>query len=155
MFDKARQAKRSKSGFRMHTKWTYLDVVQVMRREELDNLATEMSGSKSGSIPYLGHYKLALKKIEAELSDESRIKYKAQAMKWTDEKPPPSEQRRCVHVNLSSRRQFSKSHWASMLEKHSVRVFREFTESVYSQFGMRIVIFAGFQDRDGDPAISW
>jgi hypothetical protein len=49
----------------------------------------------------------------------------------------------------------SKSYRISMLEKHSQHTFRDFSESVYSQFGMRIVIFAGYRDRDGDPAVSW
>jgi hypothetical protein len=104
MFLKARRAKKGKPTFGMRAKWTYRDVVQVMHREELDSLAAEMSGSKSGTIPYLGCYKLALKNVEAELSDDLRIKYEAQARLWTEEKPPPSEQSRCVHAGYSSRR---------------------------------------------------
>lgn len=42
-----------------------------------------------------------------------------------------------------------------MLEKKSVNTFHDFAMTAFKQYGMRIVIFAGFADGEGDPAISW
>jgi hypothetical protein len=145
---------KSKSTFGMRTKWSYRDVLQLMHREELNDLAAKISGSLPGTSSYIGSYKAAFKEIEADLSEELRVKYKAEARKWTDEKPPHSEQCRYVNTNCSSRSGVSNSQ-TSMLGKHGMRTFHDFAESVYSQYGMRIVIFGGYKDRDGDPAITW
>jgi hypothetical protein len=39
------------------------------------------------------------------------------------------------------------------MEKQSLHVFRDFSEAVYNQFGMRIAILAGYQDRQGDGQV--
>jgi hypothetical protein len=103
MFDQARRAKRSKIGFRLDNSWTYDDVVQVVQRAQIDALASKLSSSTSGSIPYLTRYKSAVKMIKEDLSEASRSKYHAMAKKWTREGPPPSEQIRCVHISRPNR----------------------------------------------------
>jgi hypothetical protein len=40
-----------------------------------------------------------------------------------------------------------------MLEKQRLHVLRDFLEAVYNQFGMRIAILAGFQDRQGESQV--
>jgi hypothetical protein len=92
----------------VRTKWSYLDVVQDKHRDELDKLAAELSGAKSGEPAYIGNYKRALKDVEIKLTDEMRAKYRAEAKKWSEWKPPPSVQRRYVHANLSGRRELTK-----------------------------------------------
>src|ERR1700722_13950588 len=106
MLDRVKHAK-SKSIFRMRRTWTYLDVVRVNHRDEVNELAEEDSGSKSGSSDYLACYKPALKKIEETLTEDQRIRYRGEAIKWTEEKPPRSEQYRYVY-NYSSRWETSK-----------------------------------------------
>ena len=155
MFDQARRAKRSKIGFRLDNSWTYDDVVQVVQRAQIDALASKLSSSTSGSIPYLTHYKSAVKMIKEDLSEASRSKYHAMAKKWTREGPPPSEQIRCVHISRPNRWQALKLFYReSLLEKHNKRTFCEIIEAIYKQFGMRVVIFAAFRDREGDAAMS-
>ena len=68
---------------------------------ELDKLATKMSGCPPGSREYLACYRVAVSTVEKGLTDELRIKYKADAQKWMDEKPPPAVQRRYVHAKHS------------------------------------------------------
>lgn len=41
-----------------------------------------------------------------------------------------------------------------MLEKHSHNAFKKFSQDVYTQFGMRIAILAGFQDSQGDSQVT-
>jgi hypothetical protein len=71
--------------------------VQENHREEIDKLAAELSGEKPGSHRYIACYSTAVSAIEKQLTDEVLIKYKADAQKWSDEKPPPLVQRRYVH----------------------------------------------------------
>jgi hypothetical protein len=40
-----------------------------------------------------------------------------------------------------------------MFEKHGLNTLREFSESVYHQFGLRVAILGGYSDGDGEPAI--
>jgi hypothetical protein len=72
--------------------------VQDNHREELDLLAAELSGAKSGEQAYIASYKPALKKIEEGLTEEMRTKYRAEAKQWSEMAPPPSVQRRCVQM---------------------------------------------------------
>lgn len=80
-----------------------MDVVMENHRKEIDELAAELSGSKSGSHAYISHYRTALSTTEKGLTDEIRVKYRADAQRWSEEKPPPSVQRRYVHTNRSCR----------------------------------------------------
>jgi hypothetical protein len=75
--------------------------VQENHRVELDELAAELSGSRPGSREYLACYRVAVSKIEGSLTDELRTKYKADALKWSEERPPPLVQRRYVHAKHS------------------------------------------------------
>ena len=40
-----------------------------------------------------------------------------------------------------------------MFEKHGPRALREFSENMYRQLGVCVVILAGYCDGEGDPAI--
>lgn len=144
---------RKKSIFSLRKKWSYRDVVQDKHRAEINKLAAELSGSGPGSLDYLSQYKAAFATVEGSLTDEVRMKYRADAITWSDEKPPASVQYRYVHANCSGRWQVTKPYQTSTLQKHSLQAFREFTESVYTQFGMRIVIMAGYEDRSGHPEV--
>ena len=46
-----------------------------VHRQELDKMASEMSGSKVGSVAYITCYAKALKMIEEGLDEDTRIKY--------------------------------------------------------------------------------
>ena len=137
----------------MRTKWSYRNVVQEYHRAEINNLAADLSGSKPGSRSYLTHYRAAFAAIEESLTEEVRIKYRSDAIKWTNEKPPPSVQYRYVNANRSGSRQVTKPYQTRALQKYSLHAFRDFTESVYTKFGMRIVIMACYQDRSGHPEV--
>jgi hypothetical protein len=124
-----------------------------MHRKELDEMAVEMSESKAGSAAYLGCYKKAIKTINEGLDEETRVKYRADAKKWTEQKPPPRQQQRYVHADLSIKWEVSKSHQLRMFEKHGMGALRDFSESMYHQFGVRVAILGGYSDADGEPAI--
>ena len=51
-----------------------------------------MSESKPGSPAYLAHYKKAFKTIKDGLDRDMRVKYQAEAKKWTEHRLPPQEQ---------------------------------------------------------------
>ncbi len=40
-----------------------------------------------------------------------------------------------------------------MFEKHGINTMRDFSESMYRQYGVRVAILAGYCDTDGEPAI--
>ena len=51
-----------------------------------------MSESKPGSPAYLACYKKAFKTIKDRLDKDMRVKYQAEAKKWTEHRPPTLEQ---------------------------------------------------------------
>ena len=55
--------------------------------------------------------------------------------------------------NLSIRSEATKFHRLRMFEKHGVSMLWDFSETMYHQFGVRVVILAGYCDREGDPVI--
>jgi hypothetical protein len=134
-------------------KWTYADILVDVHREELDKMAVEMSGSKAGSAAYLGCYKKAIKTIDGRLDEDTRMKYRADAKTWTEQKPPPRQQQRYAHANHFLRPKVAKPHQPRMFEKHGLNTLRDFSESMYCQFGMRVAILGGYCDGDGEPAI--
>ncbi|KAF8259614.1 hypothetical protein EI94DRAFT_1813057 [Lactarius quietus] len=135
LYNKGRRSKK-KSTLNLGRKWTYRDIVMDVYRKELHTMALSMSDSKAGSAEYLGFYQKALKTVLGGLTEEAISKYKAQAKRWTEDRPPPWQQRR-------------------MMEKHSKSTFRQFAQYVYDQFGMRIAIFTAYCDAEGDPAITF
>jgi hypothetical protein len=100
MIDKVREMK-NKPMFGMRKKWHYIDVVRVNHIEEISELAVEKSGSKLGSPAFLAAFQPALREFEKTLSEEVRIQYKSDAIKWTEESPPRSEQYRYVRFSYS------------------------------------------------------
>ena len=79
-------------------KWTYNDILVHFHCDELDKMATEMSNDKAGSVAYLCCYKKALKILEEKLDDDTRVKYRAEAKKWTEHQPPARQQMRYAHT---------------------------------------------------------
>ncbi|KAI9436741.1 hypothetical protein H4582DRAFT_2078444 [Lactarius indigo] len=100
---------------------------------ELDKMAVEMSGSTSGSRSYLGCYRKAVKLIDERLDEDTRVKYRAEAKKWAEQGVPPRQQQR-------------------MFEKHGIHTIRDFSETMYCQYGVRVAILGGYCDDDG-PSI--
>jgi hypothetical protein len=41
-----------------------------------------------------------------------------------------------------------------MFTKHGPNVLRDFSETMYLQFGVRLAILAGYRDPEGDPTVS-
>jgi hypothetical protein len=68
-------------------------------REDIDAMAATMSKSDPGSRAYLACYKNAIKVVEEGLDDETRLKYRAEAKKWSEQQPPPQHQRRYVQAS--------------------------------------------------------
>ncbi|KAI9436453.1 hypothetical protein H4582DRAFT_2078612 [Lactarius indigo] len=101
---------------------------------ELDKMALEMSGSKRGSAAYFGCYKKSIKVISQRLDEHTWVKYRAEAKKWTEQQAPPRQQQR-------------------MFGKHGINTMRDFSESMYRQYGVRVAILAGYCNSDGEPAI--
>ncbi|KAI9438332.1 hypothetical protein H4582DRAFT_2057761 [Lactarius indigo] len=132
LYNRCRRERR-RCQFR-HRKWTYHDILVDVHRKELDKMALEMSGSKRGSAAYLGCYKKSIKVISQRLDEHTRVKYRAEAKKWTEQQAPPRQQQR-------------------MFGKHGINTMRDFSESMYRQYGVRVAILAGYCDSDGEPAI--
>ncbi|KAF8267234.1 hypothetical protein EI94DRAFT_1801942 [Lactarius quietus] len=135
LYNKGRRSKK-KSTLNLGQKLTYRDIVMDVHHKEIHIMALSMSNSAAGLAEYLGCYQKAVKTIFGGLTEEEITKYKAQAKRWTEDKPPPRQQRR-------------------MLEKHSKSTFWQFAQYAYDQFGMRVVIFTAYCDAKGDPAITF
>ncbi|KAF8260938.1 hypothetical protein EI94DRAFT_1705920 [Lactarius quietus] len=97
LYDKGRRSKK-KSTLNLGRKWTYRDIVMDVYRKELHTMALSMSDSKEGSAEYLGCYQKALKTVLGGLNEEAISKYKAQAKRWTEDRPPPWQQHRYVQA---------------------------------------------------------
>lgn len=72
-------------------------------------MALSLSDSKAGSPDYLRCYRKAFKMVEEGFSDETKAKYRAQAQKWTEDKPPPRQQQRYVRTHHSRGQEGTKS----------------------------------------------
>jgi hypothetical protein len=116
-------------------------------------MAAEMSESKAGSARYLGCYKKAVKVINEGLDENTRERYRAEAKTWTEQKLPPRQQQRYVHANHSLWMKLTESHQLRMFEKHGINALRDFSETMYRQFGMRVAILGGYCNGEGEPAI--
>ena len=95
---------KKKSALKFGRKWTYADVVTDLHREEIHVMALSMSNSKAGSTDYLKSYRKALKIVEESFSEATKLKYRAQAKKWTEDKPPPRQQQKYVHSHNFGKR---------------------------------------------------
>jgi hypothetical protein len=154
LYNRGRRAPK-KSTFNLGRQWTFHDVVVDAHREEIHNMALSLSDSKAGSTEYLKCYRKALKTFEDGISDETKANYRAQAKKWTEEKPTPRQQLRYAHSHhSSSRRQEGTKHQQRIMDKHGMSTLRDFARYAYCQFGMRIAVFAAYRDIEGDPAVT-
>ena len=123
-----------------------------VHRQELNKMASEMSGSKAGSVAYIACYAKALKTIEEGLDEDTRIKYRAEAKQWSEYKPPPHQQHRCAMQIILSDQKLTK--FARMFVKHGVNTLAEFSETMYHQYGVRVAILVGYCDNEGDSSIT-
>ncbi|KAF8257949.1 hypothetical protein EI94DRAFT_1708448 [Lactarius quietus] len=131
LHSRRRQGKKTPN---FHKIWSYTDIVIDFHWEEIDKLAAEMSGAKAGSPAYLGCYKRAIKTINDQLDKETRVKYRAEAKKWMEHKPPPQQQQ-----------------W--LMEKYGQSTLWDFSVTMYNQFGVRVVVLAGYCDGDGESMV--
>ena len=132
--------------------WTYKDIVTDVHRKELDEMATELSGSKSGSADYIACYAAAFKTIEEGLDEETQVKYRAEAKLWSEDKPPPHQQHRCVMPTILSDQKLTK--FVRMFTKHGMNILAEFSETMYLQYGVRVAVLVGYLDAEGESAIT-
>ena len=107
-----------------------------VHHQELDKMASEMSGLKAGLVAYIACYVKALKTIEEGLDEDTRIKYRAEAKQWSEYKPPPHQQHRCTMQIILSDQKLTK--FARMFVKHGVNTLAEFSETMYHQYGVRV-----------------
>jgi hypothetical protein len=77
--------------------------VAAVYREEINELAAELSDDAPGSPGYLRNYSRARSNFEQGLSEEERQRCKAMAKEWSESKLPPRMQQRYAHDNDSSR----------------------------------------------------
>ncbi|KAF8261280.1 hypothetical protein EI94DRAFT_1705653 [Lactarius quietus] len=124
----------SKKTPNFHKIWTYTNIVIDFHQEEIDKLAAEMSGAKAGLPAYLGCYKRAIKTVNDQLYEETRVKYQAEAKKWVEHKPPPQQQQ-----------------W--LMEKYGQSTLQDFSVTMYHQFGVQVIVLAGYCDADGEPTV--
>ncbi len=62
-------------------------------------MALKMSGSKWGLAAYLSCYKKSIKAINRRLDEDTQVKYRAEAKKWTEQQAPPWQQQQYEHAN--------------------------------------------------------
>jgi hypothetical protein len=101
MYGKVRRPSK-KSAFQT-PRWSYLDVVTTMNRRKINKLALKLSQSRAGSPRYLSNYGRARAKVERQLTETQRRKYKAMAKEWGKHRLPRKAQQQYVHGNDSSR----------------------------------------------------
>ena len=85
LYDKIRRDRKVPA---FHRNWTYKDIVVDIHHKELDKMAAELSGSTPSSVAYLACYGKAFKTIEEGLEEEAWVKYRAEAKRWSEHKPP-------------------------------------------------------------------
>ena len=90
------KTKRDRKTPAFHRNWTYREIVVNVHCKELDKMAAELSGSKLGSPAYIACYGKAFKTIEEGLDEETWVKFRSEAKQWSEHKPPPRQQQRCV-----------------------------------------------------------
>ena len=123
-------------------------------RKKIHKLAKKLSKSTAGSPEYLRQYHKARREVEKKLTDDQRRRYKTMAKEWSEKKLPQNMQRRYVHGNDSSRLDQCDFLRTSSMSKKGPRAVKEFTRSVYNQFGMRVIVLAAFIDIENDPSIA-
>jgi hypothetical protein len=80
----------------LQPKWTYRDILIDNNHKQIDEKATELAQSGSGSPAYIACYTKAVKAIEESLDEDTRVKYRADAKKWSQQMPPPQKQMQYV-----------------------------------------------------------
>ena len=117
-------------------------------------MAVELSKANTGSNAYLTSYAKAKNQIEEKLTENERKKYKSLADRWSNNELPSGVQEQYVYGDDSSRLKLA-DYCGSMMKNHGADALKEFTLTMFNQFGMRIVILgAHFDHKDGDVAIS-
>src|ERR1700761_8258826 len=71
-------------------------------RKEINEKVEELAQSGSGSPAYIACYSKAVKAIEENLDEATRVKYQADANKWSQQKPPPQKQMQYIQSSRLS-----------------------------------------------------
>jgi len=83
-------------------RWSYLDIVTAMHREQISKLAAKLSNSAPGSSPFLSAYKRARSKVAKNLPKSLCQRYHVMAKEWSEKVLPPRMQQRYAHRTNSS-----------------------------------------------------
>ena len=121
------KTKRDRKTPAFHRNWTYREIVVDVHRKELDKMAAELLGSKLGSPAYIACYGKAFKTIEEGLDEETWVKYRSEAKQWSEHKPPPRQQQRCVTPIILSGLKLTRAikDVREAWDEHTLRVYRD------------------------------
>ena len=125
-----------------------------MHNDEIHDLAIKLSEDAAGSNGYLGCYAKARQQVEEKLTELDRQKYRSMAQAWSNQELPSGVQERYVLGNDSTGLKLA-NHCYSMMKNHGTDALKEFTRTMFNQFGMRIVVLGAHIDHhDDDVAVS-
>ncbi|KAN0128686.1 hypothetical protein V8E53_013505 [Lactarius tabidus] len=133
--DDDERCKQEQKTPQFHRKWTYTDFMINVHRQEVGEVATQLSGARPGLVAYISSYRKALQIVEERLDDKTHAKYQAEAKKWTEQKPPPQVQQQ-------------------MFNKHGQSTLWEFSKMMHSQYGARVTVLVGYLDHEHKPVIT-
>jgi hypothetical protein len=126
----------------------------AMRGKDISNLAIELSKANTGFNAYLSSYAKAKNQIEKKLTENEHKKYKSLADKWSNNELPSGVQEQYIYGDDSSRLKLA-DYYTSMIRNHGTDALKEFTLTMFNQFGMQVVILgAYFNHKDSNVAIS-
>ena len=125
-----------------------------MHNDEIHDLAIKLSKDTPGSNGYLSYYSKARQQVEEKLTELDRQKYRSMAAAWSNQELPSGVQERYVRANDCARLNLA-NYCYSMMKNHGTDALKEFTRTMFNQFGMRIVILGAHIDHhDDDVAVS-
>ncbi|KAF8272278.1 hypothetical protein EI94DRAFT_1697618 [Lactarius quietus] len=114
--------------------WTHdVDFNREIVKKEIDKLAAKCPVLRQGRQPTLAVTKEPSRQSMTNWMKKLRVKYQAEAKKWMEHKPPPQQQQR-------------------LMEKYGQSSFG-FSVTMYNQFGVQVVVLAGYCDGDGEPTV--
>ncbi len=138
LYQRTRNTKYGKYGVR---RWNARTVVGQLRRADVEREARRLSGAKPGDETYFKYYQRALNNVFASLTEAQQDDMANVAHEWTNISPPPEVQKRCVfHQHGRDPKLFER---VPRQIANLPRVIHSFAETVYRQFGARVVVLAG------------
>ena len=95
--------------------------------------------------------------MKKRVGKKTLVRYAAESKRWSAEMPSRAQQ--CLYVYSDSCREeeLTVCCLKSNFGTHGIKSIRNFAKSSYKEFGVRMVIFAGYQQtpEDANPTISW